>query len=129
MQKGERPPVAIRLQLNDVNESLVSPKAPLQNTAKPATPPDQDDRSTFEIVQSFQKPKSQKRNSANPSKQLKSEHQRVTNNTFIGAKRGQQSTTNKNTVSMVLQTPNQVSSATNKIKKTFNFEIDEQRQF
>jgi hypothetical protein len=53
MQKGERPPVAIRLQLNDVNESLVSPKAPIQNTAKPATPPDQDDISTFEIVQSF----------------------------------------------------------------------------
>ena len=58
IQKGERPPVAIRLQLKDANESLVSPKAPLQNTAKPATPPESDARHTFEIVQSFQKPKS-----------------------------------------------------------------------
>jgi hypothetical protein len=68
IQKGERPPVAIRLQLNDINESLVSPKAPLQNTVKPATPTDTDVRGTFEIVQSYYKPKSQKRNSANPSK-------------------------------------------------------------
>jgi len=56
---------------------------------------------------------------------MRLEQNRANSNTFIGGKRGQQSTTNKNAVSMVLHTPNQVSSATNKIKKTFNFELEE----
>lgn len=111
------------------NNNLVSPYAVYSNTAKAATPAEFNDKQNLELIQSFTKTKYPKRNSANPSKVSKqvTNSDRVDNNSIIGLKRGQQSTTNKNTVSMTLHAPNQISSATNKIKKTFTFEMDETR--